>query len=309
VSREGAFLANNLLFAAFCFVVLLGTVFPLLAEAINADRLSVGGPYFNRMTTPIVIALLFLMAIAPVLPWRKTSEEVLRHRLLWPAWTATLVVVLCVATGLRGLAPLVVFWLGTFAAGSAVRQLVLSARRQGWRGLLGRANGGMIVHIGVVLIAVAFAASHAYGHSREFRLVPGQSARVSGHQVTYLGSSTVRDANKTSVRARVRVDGGKVYAPAVHQFPFATQAIGSPSVKSSLHDDVYLTLVAPPDQAGGSAVIGVIVQPLIIWLWIGGGVIAVGTLLAAWPGRRRRPTAPVSAPVEVEAAPEPVGVP
>ena len=71
---------------------------------------------------------------------------------------------------------------------------------------------------------------------------------------------------------------------------------------------MYLTLVAPPDQAGGSAVIGVIVQPLIIWLWIGGGVIAVGTLLAAWPGRRRRPTAPVSAPVEVEAPPEPVGV-
>src|SRR5437588_8992431 len=308
VSREGAFLANNLLFAAFCFVVLLGTVFPLLAEALNGDRLSVGGPYFSRMTTPIVIALLFLMAVAPVLPWRKASEEVLGRRLLWPAWTATLVVVLCVATGLRGLAPLTAFWLGTFAAGSAVRQLVLSARRQGWRGLMGRANGGMVVHIGVVLIAVAFAASHAYGHSREFRLAPGQSARLSGHQVTYLGSSTVRDANKTSVRARVRIDGGKVYAPAVHQFPFATQAIGSPSVKSSLSDDVYVTLVAPPDQAGGSAVIGVIVQPLIIWLWIGGGVRADGPVLAAWPGRRRRPTAPVSAPVEVEAPPEPVGV-
>src|SRR5437764_1631 len=184
VSREGAFLANNLLFAAFCFVVLLGTVFPLLPEALNGHRLSVGGPYFNRMTTPIVIALLFLMAIAPVLPWRKASEEVLRKRLFWPAWTATLVVVLCVATGLRGLAPLAAFWLGTFAAGSAVRQLVLSARRQGWRGLLGRANGGMIVHIGVVLVAVAFSASHAYGHSREFRLAPGQSARLSGHTVT-----------------------------------------------------------------------------------------------------------------------------
>jgi cytochrome c-type biogenesis protein CcmF len=312
VSREGAFLANNLLFAAFCFVVLLGTVFPLLAEALNGDRLSVGGPYFNRMTTPIVLALLFLMAIAPVLPWRKASEEVLRRRLFWPAATATLVVVLCVSTGLRGLAPLVVFWLGTFAAASAVRQLALSARRQGWRGLMGRANGGMVVHIGVVIIAVAFAASHAYGHSREFRLSPGQSARLAGHTVTYLRSSTVKSANKTSVQARVRVDGGKVYAPAVHQFPFATQAIGSPSVKSGLHDDVYLTLAAAPEQAGGSAVIGVIVQPLIMWLWIGGAVIAAGTVLAAWPGRRRRPTAPVSAPVEVESTgppPEPVGVP
>src|SRR5207248_7281170 len=113
--------------------------------------------------------------------------EVLRKRLFWPAATATLVVVLCVATGLRGLAPLVAFWLGTFAAGSAVRQLALSARRQGWRGLIGRANGGMIVHIGVVLIAVAFAASHAYGHTHEFRLSPGQSARPSGPTVADLG--------------------------------------------------------------------------------------------------------------------------
>ncbi len=316
VSREGAFLANNLLFAAFCFVVLLGTVFPLLAEAINGDQLSVGGPYFDRMTTPIVIALLFLMAVAPVLPWRKASEEVLRKRLFWPAATATLVVVLCVATGLRGLAPLAAFWLGTFAAGSAVRQLALSARRQGWRGLVGRANGGMIVHIGVVLIAVAFAASHAYGHQREFRLSPGQSAHLSGHTVTYLGTSTVKASNKTSLRAQVRVDGGKIYAPAVQQFPFATQAIGSPSVKSGLANDVYLTLAAPPDHPGGSAVIGVIVQPLIVWLWIGGAVIAIGTALAAWPGRRRRPTAPVSAPIEVETTgaagtqpPEPVVVP
>src|SRR5438067_2365923 len=310
VSREGAFLANNLLFAAFAFVVLLGTVFPLLAEALNGDRLSVGGPYFNRMTTPIVIALLFLMAVAPVLPWRKASEEVLRKRLFWPAAVATLVVVLCVATGLHGLAPLAAFWLGAFAAGSALRQLVLSARRQGRRGLLGRANGGMIVHLGVVLIAVAFAASHSYGHSHEFRLAPGQSAQLAGHQVTYLGSRTVRRENKTSVTAGVRIDDGPVYAPAVHQFPFATQAIGSPSVKSDLRDDVYLTLAAAPDQPGGTAVIGVIVQPLIMWLWIGGAVIAVGTVLAAWPGRRRRPTAPVSAPVEIDATgtPEPVGV-
>src|SRR5205807_6658985 len=180
------------------------------------------------------VALLFLMAIAPVLPWRKASEEVLRKRLLWPAWAATLTVAGCVASGLRGLAPLAAFGLGAFAAASAVRQLVLSGRRQGWRGLLGRANGGMVVHLGVVLIAVAFAASHAYGHSREFRLAPGQTASLSGHHVTYQGTTTVKPGNKTTTQARVRVDGGKVYGPAVQQFPFATQAIGSPSVKTGL---------------------------------------------------------------------------
>ena len=85
MSREGAFLANNVLFAAFAFVVLLGTVFPLVVEAVNGDQLSVGVPYFNRMTMPIGLVLLFLMAVAPVLPWRKASRELLRVRLLWPA--------------------------------------------------------------------------------------------------------------------------------------------------------------------------------------------------------------------------------
>ena len=85
VSREGAFLANNLLFGAFAFVVLLGTVFPLFVEALNGSSITVGGPFFDTMTMPIVLCLLFLMAVAPVLPWRRASGELLRQRLLWPA--------------------------------------------------------------------------------------------------------------------------------------------------------------------------------------------------------------------------------
>jgi cytochrome c-type biogenesis protein CcmF len=313
VSREGAFLANNVLFAAFAFVVLLGTVFPLIAEAINGDRLSVGGPYFDRMTMPVGFLLLFMMAVAPVLPWRKASGELLHHRLLWPAWAATTTAVVVVALGYRGPAALLAFTLGAFAAGAAVRQLVLAARgsrsqgRGAWRGLLGRANGGMVVHLGVVLIAVAFAASHAYRAGGEFRLTPGESAKVAGHRVTYLGTERIEHANKTTVQARVRVDDGKVYGPALHEFPFATQAIGSPSVKTGALDDVYLTLVAAPERPDAAATISVIVQPLIAWLWIGGGLMGLGTLLAAWPGRRRRPTSPVSAPVPERRVLEPAG--
>jgi cytochrome c-type biogenesis protein CcmF len=301
-SREGAFLANNVGFAAFAFVVLLGTVFPLIAEALNGDRLTVGAPYFNRMTMPLGFTLLFLMAVAPALPWRKASTELLHKRLLWPAWAATATVVVCVLAGLRGLAPLLAFGLGAFAGGAAIRQLVLSARaarRQGaglWRGLLGRANGGMVVHVGVVIVAVAFAASHSYGHKREVRLEPGQSAHVAGHTVTYLGTTTSRHPNKTTLSARVRVDGGRVYAPALQRFPFASQAIGSPSVKTGLRNDVYLTFVSAPEPGQTAAVIGVNVQPLILWLWVGGVVMFLGTALAAWPGRRRRPTEPASAP-------------
>jgi cytochrome c-type biogenesis protein CcmF len=301
VSREGAFLGNNVLFAAFAFIVLLGTVFPLIAEALNGDRLSVGAPYFNKMTMPVGFVLLFLMAIAPVLPWRKASGELLRTRLQWPAWAAALTVVLCVAFGRRGFAPLLAFGLGAFAAGAAIRQLVLAARRQGVRGVLGRANGGMVVHLGVVVIAVAFAASHAYGHRGEFRLKPGESARLAGHSITYLGAHEFQSPNKKGIAADVRVDGGKVFRPALHQFPFATQAIGTPSVRTGPFEDVYLTLVAAPQSEGDTAVIGFIVQPLIAWLWVGGTIMAIGTLMAAVPGGRRRPTEPVSA-AETEAA-------
>lgn len=312
-SREGAFLANNLAFAAFAFVVLLGTVFPLIVEAVNGDRLAVGAPYFNRMAEPIGLTLLFLMAIAPALPWRKASGEVLHRRLAIPAWLATAVVVACVAVGIRGVGTLLAFGLGTFAAATASRQLILSVRhaRPRWRAVLGRTNGGMVVHIGVVVVAVAFAASSSFSEGREYRLAPGQSAHLSGHTITYLGTQTIERANKKVAQARVRIDGGQVYAPGLSQFPFATQAIGTPSVKTGLFEDVYLTLVAAPENGSDTAVIGMRVQPLIAWLWTGGGIMAFGTLLAAWPRgdrRRRRRRAVDAPPLPEEAVTEPVGV-
>ena len=298
VSREGAFLANNVLFAALAFVVLLGTVFPLVVESINGDRLSIGRPYFDRMALPLGIALLFLMAIAPVLPWRKASGELLSQRLFWPGWAGTGTIVAAVLLGARGLAPLLAFGLGGFAAGAAIRQVVLATRRQGWRGLVGRANGGMIVHLGVVMIAVALAASSSYDTERELSLAKGDSAVVAGHTIEYRGIRDVEKPNKTSKQAVVALDG-QVHTPSLDLFPGGTSAIGTPSVDTSLVEDVYLSLVDLPDSdAVDEVTIRVIVQPMVVWLWIGGGVMAFGTALAAFPGRRRRdPLRPASAPV------------
>jgi cytochrome c-type biogenesis protein CcmF len=312
ISREGAFLANNVLFAAFAFVVLLGTVFPLVVEALNDERLTIGRPYFDRMAVPLGVALLSLMAIAPVLPWRKASGELLSQRLFWPAWAGTGAVVVAVLVGARGLAPLAAFGLAGFAAGAAVRQVVLATRRQGWRGLVGRTNGGMIVHLGVVMIAVALAASGSYDTERELTLSEGESASVAGHEITYLGMRRTEETNMDSIRARVAVDG-EVHEPAINVFPQGEQRIGTPSVKTGLTRDVYLALLRVPDGLGadstsaaapaeGQVVIRVIVQPLVTWLWIGGGVMALGTALAAFPGQRRNPVDPVSAPVGREPA-------
>jgi cytochrome c-type biogenesis protein CcmF len=179
---------------------------------------------------------------------------------------------------------------------------VLATRRQGWRGLVGRTNGGMIVHIGVVLIAVALAASGSFDTEREVTMKVGDTVEVAGHEIAYLGGRTVELSNKTSVRARVAVDG-TVHEPAINRFPVGEQSIGTPSVATSPVEDVYLSLVkAPGDDADQTVGLRIVVQPLIMWLWIGGLVMALGTLLAAFPGRRRNPIDPVSAPVPGDAA-------
>ena len=296
LSREGAFLANNVLFGAFAFVVLLGTMFPLLVESFNGEQLSVGTPYFNRMLTPIGLCLLFLMAVAPVLPWRKASGELLRERLLWPAWIGAGTLVLALALGARGVAPLVAFGLAGFGGGSALRQIVLATRRQGWRGFVGRANGGMIVHLGVVLIAVALAASSSYVKQGEFTLAKGESATIAGHTITYVGPSRVVLPNSERTQVGVLIDGTGPWEPALTQFGSASSLIGTPSVSTSPVNDVMVTLLALPETDDDPVSIRVIVQPLVMWLWIGGGVMAFGTILAAIPSKLwRRPTDPVSA--------------
>jgi cytochrome c-type biogenesis protein CcmF len=310
VSREGAFLANNVLFAAFAFVVLLGTVFPLVVEAVDGERIAVGVPYFNRMTTPLGLLLLFLMAIAPVLPWRKAGTELVASRLQWPAWTGAVSLVIAVALGARGLAPLLAFGLGGFAAGAAVRQLVLATRRQGWRGLVGRTNGGMVVHLGVIVIAVAIAASGSYLRQAEFTLAPGERAVFAGHELVYLETTFTADGRTTVASAQITVDGAGPYAPAVTRFDDAGQDVATPSVRSALTDDVHLSLLEVPGEAGGPIRVRVTVQPLVVWLWIGGAVMMVGAVLAVFPGRRRRGTAPVSMiSVEQPSEREPVAVP
>jgi cytochrome c-type biogenesis protein CcmF len=296
VSREGAFLVNNLLFVVFAFVVLLGTVFPLLYEAFRGQQVTVGAPYFNAMTLPIGLALLFLMSIGPALPWRKTTAGTLGSRLTVPAWIGALVVVGCVAGGVRGIGPLLAFGLGGFAAAANAR----GAHRSGagaWRGLVGRANGGMVVHLGVVVIAVALAAATSFGHRSEVTLRPGQFASTDGHRITFEGLTQIRTPARTATEALVLVDGRGPLRPAVSQYGQNTEAVGTPAIDSSLEDDVYLTLDALPAKAGGSVTIGVTVQPLVVWLWGGGLLLVLGSALAAVPGKRRRPTDPVSAPV------------
>ena len=165
----------------------------------------------------------------------------------------------------------------------------------------------MIVHIGVLLIAVGLAASSSYQVERDARMcleaAPGcpSTITVRGHEITFLGTTTDVSAARRQVGARLSVNGD-VHEPAIQQFVNGTQQIGKPSVKNTPVDSVMLTLTDLPGD-DGSVAIKVIVQPLVVWLWVGGIVMGIGSVMAVFPGRRRIPTAPVSEPAPIEGPP------
>ncbi len=315
MSREAAFLLNNLLFAAFALVVLTGTVFPLLVQALQNKQITVGEPYFDKMGVPIGLALLFLMGVGPALPWRAASAETLRNRLLVPAWIGGLTIVACLLGGARGVADVIGFGLGAFVLASVGRSVVIGvrARRRATSEALPvaalhtvrgnpRLYGGLLVHVGVVVLAMALATTSGYTTKREVQLKPGQSTTVRGFTVTYEKTRTVVGAQKTSIEAVVAVRRGTsslgTFHPAISTYPDFPDGIGTPAIHSDVWHDLYLTLVSAPDTAStvGPVTLGVQVGTFVMWLWIGGVIMALGILLALTPARRRRPL--------VERAPE-----
>ena len=145
----------------------------------------------------------------------------------------------------------------------------------------------MTVHLGVVLIAVAFAASQAYQHQAELTLAVGKPASFEGHTFVYRGMEALNTPGRSSLVAKVDLDG-RPYYPAVESFLLSDEAVGSPAVRSTPAQDIYLSIASTPDSATGPLGLDVYVKPLIMWLWTGGSVIVLGALLSLLPTPRRR---------------------
>jgi len=312
LSREGFFVLNNLLFVGFAFVVLIGTLFPLLYQALQGQPVTVGAPYFNTVAVPVGFALLFLMAIAPALSWRKVDGRVLWQRVKIPAWAGAITIAACAMGGIRGFVPLLAFGMAAFAGASALRTLLMAAwnahrqHRSAWSALVGRTNGGMVVHLGVVVIAVGLTAATSFAHRGELALRKGQPRTFDGHTFVFEGVRHVSTPSRDATEWLVRVDGS-LFAPAVTQFNGqSSEAVGTPAIDSGFRDDVYLTINATPtgpttgaqtlpNLPADAVGLGVVVEPLLAWMWVGGIVVGIGGVLAIVPGRRRRATEPVSA--------------
>jgi cytochrome c-type biogenesis protein CcmF len=266
---------------------------------LQSRQITVGQPYFARLGAPIGIALLFLMAIGPALPWRAASGTLLRDRLLIPAWVGAATLVIAVVAGARGIANVLAFSLAAFTLASIIRSVVVGvrARRRTSDDGLARAAvhtvrgnprlyGGLIVHTGVVIVAVGLATTGGWTTRRELQLSPGQSGSVRGHTVTYIAREVEQSSQKTTIKARVHIDGIGSFAPAISTYPNSSDGIGTPSIHTGPLHDWYVTLVSSPSE--GQVSIGVQVGTLVLWLWIGGFIMAIGTAVALVPVRRRR---------------------
>jgi cytochrome c-type biogenesis protein CcmF len=303
-SRETVFLFNNLFLTGFTFVVVLGTLFPLVAEAAKGVKVTVGAPFFNKMTIPICVALLFLMGVGPSLPWKATSREHLRKMFILPAGVAIGIVVLALVLGMRDVYGMLAFAFAGFAIVCNVREYAIGvqARRRAHGEAVPvalvrlvaanrRRYGGYIAHMGIITVAAAITASSSFRFEREATLKPGQVMPVKGDLSVRLKSMWGKDEpQREVVGADVEIlRNGNVVGmldPRMNFYKSQDQPVPTPAVRSRPAGDVYINLMAyTPD--GQSATLRVIVEPFVPWIWIGGLVVALGAVVSAWPARRR----------------------
>lgn len=305
VSRESAFLLNNVVLVSALFTVFLGTVFPLLSEAVAGVKVSVGAPYFNWITTPLFLVMIFLMGIGPLIAWRKASWDNLRRNFLWPVvWSLTLGLALF-AWKVRDFWPLVAFTLSAFVVLTIVFDTAWAIRAR-WR-LAGegipaalatlmmrdqRRYGGFIVHLGVVLLVLGIAGSMSYSVQREVTLGTGQSLTIDRFHIRFEGLEASEQPTHFRVEGLFRVSNNGheigVLNPALKYFPIQASPVGRAVFRSTFTEDLYLILSGFSDLRQGQATLKVLVRPLMAWIWIGGAVITLGTLVALWPFKIRR---------------------
>ena len=307
LSRETAILVNNLVFVAITFTVLLGTTFPLISEALRGVRVSVGEPYFNRMAVPLGLAVLFLMGVGPSLPWGTPDRQTLIRQFVFPATLGLVALGVCYAFGLRGIYPLVTFGLAGFAGTVTLRELFLPVkvrlvekRETLWRAVVQstrrsrRRFGGYIVHLGMIIIFVAIAASSSYVTHASATLGVGQSLRIGSEQVTFTGFGEGQEPHRRWMAANLDVNSEKGRAeklsPRMNFYERSNDPVGSPAVKSRIGSDLYLSLLAFSVEKQ-TATLNAWIFPLVGWIWYSIPLLVLGSMIAAWPNRHRPGTA------------------
>jgi cytochrome c-type biogenesis protein CcmF len=298
LSREASFLLNNLILLGIVFATFWGSIFPLLTEALRGVKLTVGPPYFDKVDGPLFLALIALMGIGPLMPWRKSSLRTLRRNFTIPIAVAVGATVLLVIGGVR-LAPAVLaLFLCAFVLGTIGQEFVWGTRvrvRAGQNVVEALANlirsnrrryGGYVVHVGIILIAIAVTGSQFYQIQANTTLRGGDTLQIGRYDLTLLGIHEAPFPGYRKVWADLAIRQDDQYVETLEparQFHtnFELEPNSKVALRSTPLDDLYIVLTGW--QPDGSASFFVFVNPLVVWLWIGGVVLLLGALVTLWP--------------------------
>jgi cytochrome c-type biogenesis protein CcmF len=308
-SREAAFLFNNLLLVGIAFSVLWGTLFPILSELVRGSKITVGPPFFNRVNVPLGLLLLGLTGVGPLIAWRKASTANLKRQFRWPALAGLGTLFILLAAGMRDFYAVMALALAGFVAGTVVQEFQRGARarmrmhQESLALALGRLiarnrrrYGGYLVHVGVLIYCVAFTGM-AFKREQEATLKPGQSVEVRspfGHTYTFthLGVSQFESLNRivTAGTVEVKKDGkpaGLITSEKRQHVDSFKRPTFEPStevgIRSGLQEDIYIVLAGVVNGTE-EAVYRFNLNPLVWWVWFGGGVLVLGGLVTMWPG-------------------------
>jgi len=302
VSRESAFLLNNVVLIGICFTVFLGTIFPLLAEAVRGTKISVGTPYFNRVSAPLGMALLLLMGVGPLIAWGRASLNNLRRNFLKPLLGALALTCAVGVAGIRQAEVLVAFFFAFFVLGTIVFEFAVATRtraRMTGEGTLRafatlllkgrRRYGGLIVHVGVVIAIIGIAVSSVYKLEHEVTLKRGERLTIGEYAIQFDGLEAAERSTHVLVWAHLKAFKGGTpvvdLAPGQRFYPNQQTPFASVDARYHWIEDLYVILSAF-ERDGSMATIKAMVNPMIAWIWIGGLVILLGVVVAVLPERR-----------------------
>jgi len=319
-SREAMFLVNNLLFVLLTFTVLIGTVFPLVVEAVRGKQMSVGRPYFDSMSVPLGALLLFILGVGPALPWGRANAAQVKRALLPPLIGAVVFVIAGYLFGARTPWTLITLAFGGYAAQVTIGQMflpMLQRMKSGSsfanafvEGQLRRGRrrfGSYIVHAAVVIVIIAIAISSSMRQQFELHFTKGQTLSVAGYALTFNGVEERTEPHRLStIAVFVLSKNGKQLArlePRMNQYQMMREPLGSPDVHTTALRDVYISL-SNVDTINQTASITVFISPFIVWIWIAVIAMALGAMFAMIPPRRAVILSEAKDPLPTRAEPE-----
>jgi cytochrome c-type biogenesis protein CcmF len=321
LSRETAFLTQNVVFVLIMLATLLGTLYRPISEILTGNKIALNAPYFQKVNGPLFLVLLILMAAAPLLAWRNSTMDTLRRNFAIPIAAAILAIPVTWLLGNRNMAGFVGFAVLAFVFVGIIQEFVrgIRARQRStqegpFTALVelmrrnGRRYGGYTVHIGILLIALAIIGNEFYQTEGQANLKIGESLTVANYTLTYQGLKGEPGPNYTEYVGTIDVArngraAGQMFPKKVVYNKNPDQPMTEVGLRPGPAEDVYIVL-AGFDGNGETASFKVFINPLMSWMWAGALVLILGTLVALWP---RRATVPVEARVRVPGGAQPAG--